>query len=141
MCAAAHEGHQVVLAHAVEADVADQYDLVVFLRKELLQVDAGIVVQAAEQLGIHPCHTARRLSQPLAIRVFAHGGQQLPYGPLQPRQVDLGGRLPVTLVGPAARACFQRGVHDIHYPGKKLVKGCRCRLCFSITAGKCYAEA
>ena len=29
-------------------------------------------VQAAEHLGVHPCHAGGRLLQPLTIRVFAH---------------------------------------------------------------------
>jgi GTP cyclohydrolase I len=42
----------VVLAHAVETDVADEDHLVVFLGEEFAEVDARVVVQAGEELDV-----------------------------------------------------------------------------------------
>ena len=50
----ADERQQVVLAHAVEADVADEHHLVVLLGEELSQVDARVVVQAG-RTARHTC--------------------------------------------------------------------------------------
>ena len=84
----AHERQHVVLAHAVETDVADQHDLVARFGEELSQVAARILVQAAEQLGIHAGHSGRGLAQALAVGVFAHRRQNLPHRTLDPQLVD-----------------------------------------------------
>ena len=68
---------QVVLAKADEPDVFDQHHLVVFLREQLFEMAAGILMQALEDLGIHPGDAVGRLAQPLAVGVFAHGQQDL----------------------------------------------------------------
>ena len=86
----ADERQQVVLAHAVEADVPHQHHFVVLLGEHLLAGAARIEVQPAEQLGVHPRHAGRRFQQPLAIGVLADRGQNLPHRPLDPRQVDGG---------------------------------------------------
>src|SRR2546429_2897184 len=38
------------LAHAAKADVADEHDLVVFLREEFLRMNSRILLEAAEHL-------------------------------------------------------------------------------------------
>ena len=83
-----HEWQHVVLADAVEADVADQHDLVVFLDEEFLQVHPRVLVQAGEQLGIHAGDTGRRFLQPFAVGILANGGQYFPHRAFDSRQVD-----------------------------------------------------
>ena len=85
----AHERQHVMLAHAVEADVADQHHFVVLLGEELPQVVPGIVVQAAEQLGVHAGDAGRRFAQAFAIGIFADGGQNLAHGASNARLIDV----------------------------------------------------
>ena len=80
---------QVVLAHAVEADIADEHHLIVFLGEEFSQVEPRVVVQAAEKLGVHAGDAGRRFAETFAIRVFADGGEDFAHGPLDPGQIDL----------------------------------------------------
>ena len=48
-----------------------------FSVKNFLQMPSRVVVQAAEQLGVHAGHAGRRFAQPFAIGVFAHGRENL----------------------------------------------------------------
>ena len=84
----AHERQHVVLAHAIEADIAHQHDLVVLLGKELPQAHARVFPQAAKQFGIHAGHASRGFHQALAIRIFAHCRQNFAHGPRDARFVD-----------------------------------------------------
>ena len=52
-------------------------------------MDARVLVQALEDLGVHPRHPVRRLPQALAIGVLSHRQQDLPDGAANPRQVHL----------------------------------------------------
>ena len=55
-------GHQVVLAHAVDGDVADHDHLVVAGLEGDAQVVAGILVQPREDLGVHVGDPERRVA-------------------------------------------------------------------------------
>jgi len=44
--------------------------------------------QPGEQLRVRPRDPARRVAEPVAVRVLADGDQDLPYGGLDPPQVD-----------------------------------------------------
>src|SRR5690606_39232171 len=81
------ERHQVVLAHAVEADVAQHDHFVVVFIEADLQVALGVVVQAAEQLGVHAGHAVGRALQAFAFGVLADRQQDLAHRPLDPRDV------------------------------------------------------
>ena len=85
----AQKRQHVVLAHALEADIADQDHFVVALGEKLLQMPAGIKVQAREELGIHAGHPGRCFLKPLAIGIFANGHQNLADGTFDPGMVDL----------------------------------------------------
>ena len=87
----AHERQHVVLAHAVEADVADQDDFVAFLGEELPQVATGILVQTGEQFGVHPRDPRRGLPKSLAVGILADGQEDFPHRPLDPRVVHADG--------------------------------------------------
>ena len=82
------ERHEVVLARAVELDVADDDELVVVDLEGRAEHVLGRHVEAGEDLGVGARDACRRVEQPLAIRVLADGQQQLPHGSRSPRLVD-----------------------------------------------------
>ena len=84
----AHEREEVVLADAVEGDVADEHDLVIFFGECLAEMHLRVSVQPAEHLGIHAGHAGRRFQQALAIGIFAHRQQNLANGPFDAGMVD-----------------------------------------------------
>ena len=84
----AHEGKEVVLADAVEGDVADEHDLVVFFGEGLAEMHLRVGVQPAEHLGIHAGHAGRRFQQALAIGIFTHSQQDLANGPFDSGMID-----------------------------------------------------
>ena len=84
----AHEWKKVMLADAVEGDVADEHDLVVFFGERLAKMHLRIGVQPAEHLRIHAGHAARRFQEPLAIGVLAYGQQDLSHSPFDAGMVD-----------------------------------------------------
>ncbi len=68
----ADERQQVVLAHRLQADVAQDHHLLVLLVKAAFQQRAGVLVQAAEDLGVHFGHPLRSPLEPLTRRVLAN---------------------------------------------------------------------
>ena len=107
-----------MLAHAVEADVADQHHLVVLLGEEFAEVDARVVVQAGEQLGVHAGDAGRRFAQTFAIGVFADGGENFADGALDAGCIDAWS--------------VRRGIAVVQFAGEAAEIGaagdCRCRL-------------
>ena len=79
---------QVVFAHRMEVDVLHDHHRIVFLGEEFLQVLRRVLVQALEQLGVHPGDALGRLDQPFAIRVFADRAQNFPHRSFDTRFVD-----------------------------------------------------
>ena len=71
------EGHEVVLAHGVEGDVAEDDQLVVTLGEGGREMLGRIFPQAAEQLGVHLGDAFGGLTQPLAVGVFADGAENV----------------------------------------------------------------
>jgi hypothetical protein len=67
----AGEWQQVMLAHAVEFDVAHEDDFVVIFGEYSLQVDAGIFVEPGENLGIHSGHAGWGFEESFAVGIFA----------------------------------------------------------------------
>ncbi len=61
---------QVVLAHAVEGDVAHQHNLAVALIKGHVEMARRVLFQAPEHFLVHAGHARGRFQQPLAIGVF-----------------------------------------------------------------------
>ena len=64
-------------------------------REPLDEVDAGVLVEAAEDLGVHPGDAVGGLQEALAVRVLADGQQDLADGTADAVEVDravLGGR-------------------------------------------------
>jgi hypothetical protein len=83
------ERYQMVLARGVERDVLDQHEFLV-VQVELGGQDVlGILVQAREDLGVSLGNTLRRIHQTTAIRVLAHGNEDLADGRLNAGAVDL----------------------------------------------------
>ena len=68
---AAHERHQMVLAHRVQRDVADKHHLLVGLVEGHAEVLGGVLAQAREDLFVHVGDAARSIDQPLTLGVFA----------------------------------------------------------------------
>jgi hypothetical protein len=71
------EGEQVMLAHATEVDILDQYNLVVLFCKHLLQMNGGIPMETREHLRVHPGDSGWRFQQTFAIRILSDGKQNL----------------------------------------------------------------
>ena len=83
-------GKQVVFAEAHEPDVLDQDHLIVFLREQLVEVNARILLQALEDLGVHPGDALGRLTQSLAIGIFTDRQQDLANRPrIRSRSITL----------------------------------------------------
>ena len=82
-----------MLAKANKPNILDQNHLVVFLREQLLEMNARVLFQALKHLGIHAGHAVRGLAQPIPIRVFSDSKEDLPDGPPDTVQIDRrGGR-------------------------------------------------
>ena len=81
------EGHQVVLAGAVDLDVLDQHHLVVAEVEGRGEHVLGVLPQAGEHLGVRPSDPGRRLargrrgrgSSPMASEQLAHGRLGAPW--------------------------------------------------------------
>ena len=84
----AGERQEVMLAHAVEADVAHKDHLIVFLGEEFLEMHARVVVQAGKEFGIHAGHAGRRFAQAFAVGIFADGSEDFAHGALDSQLVD-----------------------------------------------------
>ena len=85
----AGERQHVVLAHAVEADVANEHHLIVLFGEEFAEVQPRLIVQAGKQLGVHASHAGRRFAEAFAVGVFADGGQNFADGAFDARLIDL----------------------------------------------------
>ena len=77
-----------MLAHAVEGDVADEHQFVVFLGEDFLQMPARIGMQPGKEFRIHPRDSAGGVEQPLAIRVFADRRENFANRSLDAREID-----------------------------------------------------
>ena len=55
--------------------------------KTVFRCRLRVVLQAGHQLAVRAGDAVGRLEQPLAVRVFADGEQDLAHGPLDPRHV------------------------------------------------------
>ena len=73
----AEERQQMVLAHALEADVLDEHHFVIFFGKRFPQDDGRIFAQPGEHLLIHACNALGRFTQTFAIGIFADGQENL----------------------------------------------------------------
>lgn len=71
------EGQQVVLAGAVDLDVADQDHLVVSHVEGAAQDLGGILTQAGEDLGVRAGHPVRCVEQPFAVGILPDREEQL----------------------------------------------------------------
>ena len=84
------EGEQVVLAHAVEGDVAQDDHLIVRNLEAHLEVVGGVLVEALEYLGVHLGDAPGRLDQALAGGVVPDRLEHLDDGRANARLVDSG---------------------------------------------------
>ena len=78
-----------MFAHTVEADVADEHQLVVFFLEHALQVAGGVGVQASKQLGVHPGDASGSVFQAGALGILADGQQDLTHGRLNAGQIHV----------------------------------------------------
>src|SRR5262249_47031865 len=78
------ERNEVVLAVAGERDVAHHHHLVVIGLEGGRDVTARVLTQAAEDLLVHVGDAARRVLEPIAIRVLADRLEDLAHGTLDP---------------------------------------------------------
>ena len=67
---APEERSQMVLAHAVEGNVAHEHDFLVALVEGHVEMPRRVLFQAAQHFLVHTGHARRRLPQPLALGVF-----------------------------------------------------------------------
>ena len=67
---AAHERHEMVLADRVERDVAHEHHLLMALVEGHAEVLGRVLADAGEDLRVHVGDAARRVEQPLALRVL-----------------------------------------------------------------------
>ena len=86
------EWEQVVLAHAVEGDVAQDDHLIVRDLEADLQELAGILGQPLEYLRIHLSDAPRCVDQTLTRGVVTHRLEHLNHGRADARLVDAGFR-------------------------------------------------
>ena len=84
----AEEGHQVVLAHGVEGDVADEHQLPVILAKRFVQHFGGVLVQPGAGFAVGARYASRSFLQPLAVGVLPDGEKQFTNGRLCPLLVE-----------------------------------------------------
>src|SRR6478735_1153750 len=82
------EGHEVVLAGAVELDVPHDDELLVVDLERRAEHVGRRHVEAGVDLGERPGHPARGVEQALAVGVLTDGEEQLPDGRLGARLVD-----------------------------------------------------
>jgi len=107
-----HEGEEVMLAHAIEADVADEDDFVVAFLENSGEVVRGRGMESGEEFGVHASNTSRRFEQTFAIGIFPDCGENLTDGPFDPGEIDGAGGFGVGVRGIGAvrhRKGFQRG--------------------------------
>ena len=66
----AYKGEQVMLAHGVQGDIADDDHLIVIPLIKKLDMPPGVLLQPAEDLRIHPGHAVRCLLKALTVRIL-----------------------------------------------------------------------
>ena len=84
------EGHEVVLAHRPQLDVAHQHHLVVPDVEGGGEHVLGTLAQTRRQLGVGPGDARRGVVQALPLRVLTDREEQLADGGLGARVVELG---------------------------------------------------
>ena len=82
------ERHEVVLADAVEGDVAQDHHLLVADVELHLEQALGIDAESLEEFAVHAGDARRRLGEALAVGVFADGEDHLAEGALDARFID-----------------------------------------------------
>src|SRR5258706_3025643 len=80
----------MVLAEAVEFDVAEENDLVVALGEYGFQVALGIILEAGHQLGVGACDAVGGAKETFAIGVFADGDEDFAHGFFDAGDIDFG---------------------------------------------------
>src|SRR5207248_4583847 len=83
------EGDEVVLAVAGDRDVANHHHLVVVGLEGRDDVVTRVLAQPTEDLLVHVGDTARRELEAVPVRVLADRLEDLPYGALDARLVEL----------------------------------------------------
>jgi len=87
-----HEGEEVVLAHAVETDVADEDDFVVAFLEDAAEMVCRRGVKTGEEFRVHAGDPLGGFQKAVAVWVFTDGGEDLAYGAFDAREIDGGGR-------------------------------------------------
>ena len=82
------EGEQVVLAHAVEGDVAQDDHLIVRNLEAHLEKRGRVLVEPLEDLGVHLGDAPGRIDEPFAGRVFPDRLEHLHDGRADARLVE-----------------------------------------------------
>jgi hypothetical protein len=85
----AHEREQVMFAHAVEGDIANENKFVVLFFEDLLEVSSGFDVQSAEDFGVHARDAFGCFAEPIAVGVFADGKENFADGALNAELVHI----------------------------------------------------
>src|SRR5215469_15375998 len=85
------EWRQVMLAGAVELDVADQDHLVVAGVEYRAEHVLGLLPQPSELLGISPGHAGRGVTQAVSLGILADGVEDLAHRTLDAGLVDVAG--------------------------------------------------
>ena len=78
----AEERHKMVLAGGIDRNVPDQHQLLVILRKRLIQHVRRFGVQASEHFRIRASHPCRGFQQALTVWVLPYRDEQLAHGSL-----------------------------------------------------------
>ena len=95
-----------MFTHTAETDVTNQYDLVVFFGKELLQMLTWFAVQTTEHFRVHAGHARGSFDQPLPVRIFTDGCQNLPDRSLDTWEVDTAIDSTASVAGLGGRPLF-----------------------------------
>jgi hypothetical protein len=77
-----------VFAKALEADIANDDHLIVFLGENLSQMGSRIFVKSLEDLSVHPRDPIRRFEEAFAIGIFADRDQDLADRVPDPFEID-----------------------------------------------------
>jgi hypothetical protein len=85
-------GQEMMLTRREERYIADKDHLVVVLLEPYVQLQGGIRSQAGEEKFVGSGHPRGRAPQSFPVGIFPYGGQYLPDGSLEARQVHPVGR-------------------------------------------------
>ena len=77
-----------MLAHRMEFDIANDDHRVVLFRKELLEMNRGILPEPLKELFVHSRDARGRLHEPFAVRILADGEQDFADGAFDAGFVD-----------------------------------------------------